>query len=287
MDECRAYYGGMGGSGFVPAGAAVWDIATPSGRGRLAGVTMAGFADQADDLVDMQVIPFPAVTLVIDLGDGVVVNDVSGRQQRGSVVAGMAPGVVRGRGRSIECLQIRLSPMVAHGVLGSPADLRGTVVTLEDLWGRAGVRMQERLRAASTWDERFAIAETALGRRYELGRAVDPEVAYVWRQMVAHQGRVRVEALADSVGWSRTRMWSRFTAQVGLGPKRAAQLIRFDQATHRLAAGQSPAVVAVETGYADQSHLNREIMSFAGVTPTAIAAAPWLAVDHVAWASRA
>jgi hypothetical protein len=43
--------------------------------------------------------------------------------------------------------------------------------------------------------------------------------------------------------------------------------------------------VAAERGDADQSHLHREVMAFAGVTPTAIAVAPWLAVDPVAWAS--
>jgi AraC-like DNA-binding protein len=277
---------GMGGGEFVPAGEAVWDIATPSGPGRLAGVSMAGFVDQANNLVDLQVVPYPAVTLVIDIGDGVVVDDVSGRQQRGSVVAGMAPGVVRGRGREIECLQIRLSPVVAHGVLGPPAELSGTVVTLEDLWGRAGVLLQDQLRAARAWEDRFAIAETALGRRYESGRTVAAEVAYAWRQMIASQGRVRIDGLADEVGWSRRRMWSRFSAQIGLGPKRAAQLIRFDHAAHRLAAGHSAATVAVESGYADQSHLNREAMAFTGTTPTAIAAAPWLAVDHVAWAGN-
>jgi hypothetical protein len=43
--------------------------------------------------------------------------------------------------------------------------------------------------------------------------------------------------------------------------------------------------VAAESGYADQSHLNRDVMAFAGATPTAVAVAPWLAVDPVAWAS--
>ncbi|WP_309056326.1 helix-turn-helix domain-containing protein, partial [Streptomyces sp.] len=80
------------------------------------------------------------------------------------------------------------------------------------------------------------------------------------------------------------RLWARFRSQIGLTPKRAARLIRFDHAAHRLAAGHRAAVVAAESGYADQSHLHREVVAFAGVTPTAVATAPWLAVDDEAWA---
>ena len=98
-------------------------------------------------------------------------------------------------------------------------------------------------------------------------------------------GQVRVERLAAEVGWSRKRLWSRFRSQIGLTPKRAAQLIRFDHVAHRLAAGHSAALVAAESGYADQSHLHREVMAFAGVTPKAVTATPWLTVDHIASAA--
>jgi AraC-like DNA-binding protein len=271
----------------VGAAATVWDIATPSRPGRLPGVSMAGFRDRATDLVDLRAVPHPAVTVVVDISDGLLVVDdnVSGRQQRGSVVAGLAPGTVCVRGRDIECLQIRLSPVVAHAVLGASAQLGGTVVGLDDIWGRDATRTQEQLRAAPSWDDRFAIAEAALARRYEAGRAVDPEVDFAWAQMVTNQGRLRVEQLAAEVGWSRKRLWSRFRSQIGLTPKRAAQLVRFDHAAHRLAAGHSAALVAAESGYVDQSHLHRDVMAFAGVTPSAVAVAPWLAVDDVAWAA--
>jgi AraC-like DNA-binding protein len=266
--------------------AAVWDIATPSRPARLPGVSMAGFRNRTTDLVDLRVVPYPAVTVVVDLGDGIVVADeVSGRQRRGSVVAGLAPGSVRGRGRDIECLQVRLSPVLAHAVLGGSSELGGTVAALDDLWGRDATRTEEQLRAATSWDDRFAIAEAALAGRLEAGRAIDPEVAFAWGQMVNSRGQVRVEQLAAELGWSRKRLWARFRSQIGLTPKRAAQLVRFDHAAHRLAAGHSAAQVAAESGYADQSHLNREVMAFAGVTPTAVAIAPWLAVDPVAWAS--
>jgi AraC-like DNA-binding protein len=247
---------------------------------------MAGFSDRVDDLVDIEMIPHPAVTLIFDLGDEpLIVHDGSGEQRRERVVAGLAPNGARGRGSagSFECLQVRLSPVLAHAVLGASSELGGAVVALDDLWGRAAVRIQEQLRAGRSWDERFAIAEAALARRHDPRRVVNPEVAFCWAQMVASRGRARVERLAAGVGWSRKRLWSRFRSQIGITPKRAAQLIRFDHAAHRLAAGRSAALVAAESGYADQSHLHRDVMAFAGVTPATVAMAPFLAVDDVAW----
>lgn len=269
--------------------APVWDIAVPSRPGRLPGVSMAGFRQRGGGPVDLQVVPYPAVTLVVDLADGLVVVDSGdgssdgARQQRGALVAGLAPGRVRGLGRDVECLQVRLAPTVAHRVLGDAAPLGGTVTSLDDLWGRDATRLRERLRAASTWDDRFAIADAELARRHDRGRAVAPETAAAWGRLVASRGRVRVDRLASEVGWSRQRLWSRFRSQIGLTPKHAARLVRFDHAAHRLAAGHDAARVAADGGYVDQSHLHRDVVAFTGSTPTAVAAAPWLSVDDVAW----
>jgi AraC-like DNA-binding protein len=263
-----------------------WDIATPSRPGRLPGARMAGFRDRAADVVDLSFVPHPAVTVFIDLGDGMLVDEASGQELRGRLAVGLAPGGVRGRARDFECLQVRMSPVVAYAALGgASAEIGGTVATLDDLWGRDAERFQERLRAAASWDERFAVAEAVLARQRAGGRAVDPEVAFAWGRMTASRGRVRIEGLAAETGWSRKRLWSRFRSQVGLTPKRAAQLLRFDDAAHRLAAGHGAALVAADTGYADQSHLHRDVMSFAGMTPTAVAATPWLSVDDMAWPS--
>lgn len=279
----------MGAAGPARAAAGdVWDIATPSRPGRLPGVAMAGFRARAADPIDLRVVPFPAVTVLIDLGDGgdmVVDDELSGRRHRGSLVVGMAPGGVRGGGHDIECMQLRMSPEMAPAVLDSSPDLTvgRFAVPLDAVWGRDAEHVVDQLCSAAGWDERFAIAEAALVRHLDPTRALDPEVAAAWRRMVASRGQVRVEGLAAELGWSRKRLWSRFRSQVGLTPKRAAQLVRFDHAAHRLAAGHSTAAVAAESGYADQSHLHRDAMAFAGLTPTAVARAPWLAVDPVAW----
>ncbi|WP_233521731.1 helix-turn-helix domain-containing protein [Streptomyces triticagri] len=230
----------------------------------------------------MQVVPYPALTLFVDFGDGRVVDDAGSRWMDSGVV-GLAPGGARGRGRSIDCLQVRISPLVAHAVFGAGAEFSGAMVSLEELWGREAVRTRERMWEAGSWQERFAVAREMLLRGQSEGPAVDPEVAHAWRQMVRQQGRVRVAGLAEETGWSRKRLWSRFRSQVGLTPKRAAQLVRFDHAAHRLAAGEQSASVAATSGYVDQSHLHREVRAFTGVTPNAVAQAQWLDVDDVAW----
>jgi AraC-like DNA-binding protein len=265
--------------------APVWDIARPSRPGRVPGVSMAGFHDRTTEPFELRAVPHSAVTLVIEFGAGrLVIDHAAGREQQGCLIAGLAFGGLQIRGEGIECLQVRLSPVVAHAALSaSAAELGDAVVSLEAVLGPDAARVRDQLHEAPSWDERFAIADAMLLRRYEAGPSVDPEVARAWERIVASRGGVRVNELAVETGWSRTRLWSRFRSQIGLSPKRAARLVRFDHAAHHLAAGLSAAQVAAEGGYADQSHLHRDVLSFTGATPTTVAGAPWLAVDDIAW----
>ena len=244
---------------------------------------MAGFRCWGVGPVDVLAVPHPAVTLVLEFGDGPLVLD-SGQKLTGDLAARLAFGTVRVRGENVECMQVRLSPVVAHAVLGVwPSEPGHAVVALDELWGRDASRIRERLRAVSSWQERFALVDALLARRFSTGPLVDPEVAWVWERIAGSRGRVRVEELAGEIGWSRKRLWSRFRAQIGLPPKQAARLVRFDHAAHRLGAGDGAARVAADGGYVDQSHLHRDVLAFSGVTPTAMADQVWLAVDEAAW----
>jgi AraC-like DNA-binding protein len=270
--------------------AAVWDVERPARPSRVAGVSMAGFRDRGVMTVGHRAIPHPAVTLVLEFGSGpLIVDDAEGRPRLGSLVAGLGfgRGAVRVRGENFEAVQVRLSPVIARAVLGvSPADLDDNVVHLEEVWGRRASQIREQLNDASSWPERFALTDALLARRLQPGSPVDPEVAWAWRRILVGRGQIRVDRLAAEVGWSRKRLWSRFHSQIGLPPKRAAKLVRFDQAAHRLAAGEDAARVAAEGGYADQSHLHRDVAAFTGTTPTTLAGEPWLAVDGTAWPDR-
>ncbi|MFI5694576.1 helix-turn-helix domain-containing protein [Kribbella sp. NPDC051586] len=260
------------------------DIAVPRSTA-LPGVSMAGFRHRAPAFVDIAMVAHPSVTLIVDLSDDEgIIHGAPGRSERGSAFIGLAPGEVHAAGTLGECLQVRLSPVVAARAFGPAAELTGTVASFADVWGRGAGRFEDRLRAAPSWDERFAVVVEVIGQR--LDRSVDAEVAHSWQRMLASRGRLRIDGadgIAGEVGWSRKRLWARFRSQLGISPKRAAQLVRFDHAAHLLAAGRAVAAVAAESGYVDQSHLHREVTAFAGATPAAVAAAPWLAIDDIAW----
>ncbi|MFJ2771962.1 helix-turn-helix domain-containing protein [Streptomyces sp. NPDC087300] len=260
-----------------------WDVARPPWPSRTAGVSLAGFRDRSAGPVDMRAVPHPAVTLVLELGDGsLVVDTATGRQQLTSLVAGLGHGALHVRGENIECVEVRLSPVVAYALLGtSPAELEHVVVSLDDLWGRGAPRFREQLSEARSWQDRFALTDALLACRGETGPPVDLQVAWCWDRIVGSRGRVRIDELAAEVGWSRKRLWSRFRAQVGLPPKRAAKLVRFDHAVHRLAAGEDAARIAVDSGYVDQSHLHRDVLEFTGMTPATMAREPGLAVHDI------
>ena len=265
-----------------------WEVARPDWRSRVPGVTMAGFDASLPSSAGVRIVPHPSVMLILEFGAGLpALADAGGYRRVGSLVAGTGFGSghpVSALGANVECVQVRLSPLTARAVLGVPAvELDGAIVSLDDLWGSArtsGIR--DRLSRAGSWTERFEFADALLANRYAKP-GVDREVAWAWRRIVASRGTARVESIAAELGWSRKRLWSRFRDQIGLAPKSAAKLVRFDRATHRLVAGHDPGRVAAAGGYADQSHLYRDVAEFTGMTPTAVAGEPFLQVDDVAW----
>src|SRR5262249_57302708 len=129
-----------------------------------------------------------------------------------------APGAVRAGGRDIECLQVRLSPVVAHAVLGACSQLGETVAALEDLWGRDAARTAEQLRAAGSWDERFAIAQAALARRYQAGRAANPDARFASWQLGVSRGQARGERRARPSPTRRDPLWSRIASPIPTPP---------------------------------------------------------------------
>jgi AraC-like DNA-binding protein len=211
--------------------------------------------------------PVPVVTVIINTGAA-----FGGLPRAFAAGLSDAPGVVEQYGE-IQCVDLKLTPLGAHRLLGVPmSELTGLTVDLTAVLGREAGELTDRLAEASTWPARFALLDEFLLARTSRGPEPAPEVALAWARLVACGGAVRIGRLADEVGWSRRHLTARFHQQIGLSPKTAARIIRFETLLRRLSAGGEPARVAVECGYYDQSHMDRDFREFAATTPGAFLA---------------
>jgi AraC-like DNA-binding protein len=235
-------------------------------------------------------LPSPWLTLIITLDDPLIIAEHPDPRQPASahqvLVGGLhtSPALVTHDGCQ-SGIQLGVTPLGARVLLGVPA---GALATLDlegdQVIGRFAADLQDRIRAASSWAARFAILDAWFAARAGLdlgsGALIAPEVGYAWRTLLATRGAVPVAELARETGWSARHLDNRFRAEIGLTPKAAARVIRFDRARRllmrRVGAGGAPALadLAAVGGYYDQAHLAREFRGLAGLPPSR-----WLAEE--------
>ena len=127
--------------------------------------------------------------------------------------------------------------------------------------------MRERLLGASGPGEALCVMEEFLLRRLTGPLAPDPAVIAAARAL---SRGVRVGEVSSALGLLPKTLRRRFTAQVGLTPKRFGRVQRLRRLVRDLD-GQTQvdwAATAFAHGYADQPHLADEFRELVGVTPT-------------------
>ncbi|MDQ2812686.1 MAG: helix-turn-helix domain-containing protein [Actinomycetota bacterium] len=143
---------------------------------------------------------------------------------------------------------------------------RDELVPLEILWGPSGGCLRERLLDAGSPEDALSVMEDVLLR--QLTGALVPDPAVVAAASMLSRG-AGVGQVADDLGLLPRTLRRRFTAQVGLAPKRFARVQQMQRLVRELE-GQTCvdwAAAAARHGYADQSHLADEFRALAGVTP--------------------
>ncbi len=225
------------------------------------------------------------VALILGFGDAMeVFEDEAGSPARplgAFVVGNQSRSSVTGVGGHQLGVQVELTPAGALALFGAVEELNDAVIPLDEALGGHATRLLGRLAETPSWADRLDVLDEALGRTDPVP-SLTPEVAWLRRQLLATQGRARVEPLMDETGWSRRLVTERFRRQLGLSPKAYARLVRFEHARALLSAPRAArtlADVAMEAGYYDQSHLTRDFVALAGMTPGAVAADAGLAPE--------
>ncbi len=214
-------------------------------------------------------ISFTGPLHILGIGD-----EPAGHQTHQAFLSGFTPTPVRtaffGRHASV---QVYLTPSGAARLFRrSGRDLAGQVTPLHELEQELARGLPEKLARASDWRERFVLVDAALLRLGAAAGPIDPLVEWMWTRLIATGGQEAISDLALRSGWSARRVRERFTAAAGVSPKEAAGVIRFERFHREL--GSAPlAELAERHGYADQSHLTRDVRRYSGESPSVLAQA--------------
>ena len=180
-------------------------------------------------------------------------------------------------------IQLALHPLAARQLLGVPAaELRALVTDGVDVLGEDAERLRQRLLDRS-WPERFALVAADLQVRRARTRTerVRPELVGAWAWLAANRGQGTMTELSRHVALSPRQLRALFAAEVGVGPKAVARLLRFERVIQAIGHGvRSGRVVELTTlayacGYADLAHLDRDFAALVGLSPS-----EWLAQER-------
>ena len=260
------------------SGLGAWEavdaVPHPALGGHLVG-DYRGWRERAGTRTVRREVPWVGVPVIVNFGTPFGV-DSSGRGAGMATFRSFAAGLhdrfalTEAAGDS-HCLQFDLTLAGAVALFGPAlADMTNLVVDLDDLLGADAGRLVDRLATAPDWPARFDRLDDFLLARLRAAPALPADLAWAARRLEQHDGRVRIDALAGRLDCSRARFAGRFRDALGLSPKAVARVHRFQAARRRLEAGDAGlAAVALDAGYYDQAHFNREFRALAGCTPLA------------------
>ena len=215
----------------------------------------------AEHTLGHRVLPDGCMDLLFDLASPSAV----------SVVGVMTRPIVTPASERASLLGVRFLPGEAFAFVDvAPRETRDRMVSLDVAWGAAARELDSRIREARTTVERLRVLDRELLLRR--ARPSDLRVRRVVQRVREAAGAVRVAELAAGVGMGERQLERIFDERVGVGPKALARVARVQALLGDLASSNgSASSAAAALGYADQSHLVRDLREIAGLTPTELA----------------
>ncbi len=265
----------------------IWEFTMASPRIAPGVTSMVGY--RALDVPDAvhRGMPSSTLTFIVSLDEGVEAADTAealrAARPNPIILGGLhvrASHVRQRRGQA--GVQVAVHPLASRALFGMPSvELSVTEFDAVPVLGRGAVDLQEQLAIARSWPDAFGLVSTYLvAQQRRHAATVRPEVTYAWQLLQRSRGRASITGIAEQVGLSQRHLSTLFRREVGHTPKAVAMLMRFEYATARMADDARRhgrvdlAGIAVAAGYADQAHLTREFVRYAGVSPAA-----WLAEE--------
>jgi len=241
----------------------------------LAGLVLryAGYEERGGQPITRHEWAAPYIPVIVNFGDPFAITDTA-TENYGSFAAGLYDRPVTvASGGAARCLQFDLTPAGAQLFFGQPLGaMANRILSLEDILGPAAARLIDELEAADSWSDRFDRLEHALLARIGTAKPAPGLVTHGWTLLQRSSGTAPIATIAEELGCSRKHLAASFREHIGMSPKTAARVIRFNTVLEGLRARRSFADIAFHCGYADQAHMIRECRAFTGLAPREFAA---------------
>lgn len=176
---------------------------------------------------------------------------------------------------------IQFQPAGAFPFFRVPAsEMQNQSIDLDCLWHGGAGELRERLLAARSIDQMFAVGESCLFARLVRPLELHGAVAFARHEFLRHPDRASVRSVLGQIGLSSRRFIELFHQQVGLAPKAFGRVCRFQHSLQRVHRARNVEWVqlALDCGYYDQAHFIHEFREFSGLTPSDYLAR---ATDHL------
>ncbi len=150
------------------------------------------------------------------------------------------------------------------------SEIENQSIDLSDIFQREIRQVEEMLYLKKTVQERVAVIEDFLYRRYS------PVVSYedlLIRRGVElireFKGQISANSLSDKLSVTLKSLERKFSCRLGKAPKQYIKLIRFQETLRDFSSDKNINLTeyAYRNGYFDQSHFIREFKTYSGYTP--------------------
>jgi AraC-like DNA-binding protein len=234
----------------------------------------SAYSEETRSFTARQELATTSGVLIYVLGEPLEIVGADGKAillRQGEGFAGaIADGTSISRGHGAQAgVHVFMALTSLAAAVGAPlAELANRVATMRDLIGPTADDIGGKLVEAVDAEQRFELLDEFLTGRFATEPADDQTTRWSMGRLALASGPSS-SALAEEIGWSRRHFARRFRESTGFGPDRFRRIARFERFVGRLtrSSGDDLAGLAVDSGYADQAHLHRDVRDFADTSP--------------------
>jgi AraC-like DNA-binding protein len=184
---------------------------------------------------------------------------------------GTQPSVMAFRRGPFTTMQVVFQPHALKTLFGLNASVLANGWAELDEFGADG--LADHLIAAESDQERISLLTTFLVSKLKQEKPRDRLVEESLRMIDRNPGAFQVRDLLSALSISERQFERRFTQAVGLSPQTYLRVRRFNEAVRLIQTRRFRHLrdVGAALNFSDQSHFNREIKAFSGMTPSSLA----------------